>query len=130
MRNWCSWDLRSWMASVEELGELKHVSGAHWDVELGGIAEINNRQRGPSLLFDDIVDYPSGYRVLTGTTGSSARLAATLALPTNLSDAELVQLVRGKPQEWENLSSKFPTPEVGTYAAGWQALRSWESSST
>ncbi len=51
-----SWDLRDWMAKVEELGELKHVSGAHWDVELGGIAEINNRQRGPSLLFDDIAD--------------------------------------------------------------------------
>jgi len=29
-----SWDLRGWMAEVEELGELKHVSGAHWDVEL------------------------------------------------------------------------------------------------
>ena len=109
-----SWDLRSWLANVEELGELKHVSGAHWDVELGGIAEINNRQRGPSLLFDDIVDYPSGYRVLTGTTGSSVRLAATLALPTNLSDAELVQLVRGKPQEWESLSSGFPPEYVDT----------------
>ncbi len=30
-----SWDLRSWLATVEELGELEHVSGAHWDVELG-----------------------------------------------------------------------------------------------
>ena len=107
-----SWDLRGWMAKVEELGELKHVSGAHWDVELGGIAEINNRQRGPSLLFDDIVDYPSGYRVLTGTTGSSTRLAATLALPTNLSDAELVQMLRGKPQEWENQASEFPPEYV------------------
>ncbi len=107
-----SWDLRGWMAKVEELGELKHVSGAHWDVELGGIAEINNRQRGPSLLFDDIADYPSGYRVLTGTTGSATRLAATLALPTNLSDAELVQMLRGKPQEWENQASEFPPEYV------------------
>jgi len=109
-----SWDLRGWMAKVEELGELKHVSGAHWDVELGGIAEINNRQRGPSLLFDDIADYPSGYRVLTGTTGSATRLAATLALPTNLSDAQLVQMLRGKPQEWENQSSEFPPEYVDT----------------
>ncbi|MFB3067726.1 MAG: UbiD family decarboxylase [Acidobacteriota bacterium] len=106
------WDLRSWLASVEQLGELKHVSGAHWDLELGGISEINNRQRGPCLLFDDIVDYPSGYRVVTGTTGSPVRLAATLGFPSYPSSAELVEALRGKPQQWEALSVEFPPQYV------------------
>jgi UbiD family decarboxylase len=100
-------DLRHWLSVVEELGELKHVRNAHWDLELGGISEINNRQRGPCLLFDDIVDYPSGHRVVTGTTGTPARLAATLRLPTHLSTAALVQELRGKPQQWESRARDF-----------------------
>jgi 3-polyprenyl-4-hydroxybenzoate decarboxylase len=53
-------DLRDWLAAAEELGQLKHVKGAHWDLELGAITEINNRRRGPCLLTKEIADYPSG----------------------------------------------------------------------
>ena len=105
-------DLRDWLTAVEELGELKHVKGAHWNKELGAITEINNRKRGSSLLFDEITDYPSGYRVLTGTTGSPARLAGLLGLSTDLSSSALVQSLRGKPPEWENLASEFPPEYV------------------
>lgn len=105
-------DLRDWLAFVEQLGELRHVRGAHWNLELGGITEVNNRQRGPCLLFDDIADYPPGYRVVTGTTGSAARLAATLRFPTDLSTPELVQALRGKPQEWSARAKDFPPEYV------------------
>ncbi len=30
-------DLRSWMAEVENLGELKRIDGADWDVEIGAV---------------------------------------------------------------------------------------------
>ena len=105
-------DLREWLRVTEELGELKHVKGAHWDQELGAITEINNRRRGPCLLFDEITDYPPGYRVVTGTTGSPARLAGLLGFSTDLSNAELVQALRGKPPQWETLAGDFPPETV------------------
>lgn len=105
-------DLRDWLAAAEELGQLKHVKGAHWDLELGAITEINNRRRGPCLLFDEIGDYPSGYRLVTGTTGSPARLGGMLGFSTDLSSSELVQALRGKPSEWESLAGDFPPEYV------------------
>ena len=105
-------DLREWLFAVEEMGELKHVKGAHWDLELGAITEINNLQRGSCLLFDEITDYPSGYRVVTGTTGSPGRMAASLGFPSSVNNAELVQELRGKPHEWESLASQFPPQYV------------------
>lgn len=50
-------DLRAWLEAVESQGELKHISGANWDMELGSIVEIIYREGKspkPALLFDDI----------------------------------------------------------------------------
>ena len=91
-------DLREWIARIEELGELQHVTGAHWDLEIGTISEINYRRKPPAaLLFDDIVGYPRGYRVLTGSMSNARRMAVTLGLDPNLDTASLVQALRGKP---------------------------------
>ena len=95
-------DLRDWIARVERLGELQHVSGAHWNQEIGAISEINYRRKpSAALLFDDVVGYPRGYRVLTGTLSNSRRMALTLGLDPHLDTAGLVQALRGKPREWE-----------------------------
>ena len=78
-------DLRDWIARIEELGELQHVSGAHWNLEIGTISEINYRRKpSAALLFDDIVGYPRGYRVLTGSLSNARRMAVTLGLDPNL----------------------------------------------
>ena len=48
-------DLRAWLATVEKLGELRHVRGAHWNLELGAISEMNvKKELPPALLFDEI----------------------------------------------------------------------------
>jgi 4-hydroxy-3-polyprenylbenzoate decarboxylase len=95
-------DLRDWIARIESLGELQHVSGAHWDQEIGAISEINYRRKpSAALLFDDIVGYPHGYRVLTGTLSNARRMAVTLGLDPGLDTVGLVQALRGKPMEWE-----------------------------
>ena len=105
-------DLRSWLARVEQLGELQHVSGAHWDLELGTISEINYRRKPPAaLLFDDIVGYPRGYRVLTGAVSNARRMALTLGLDPALDTAGLVRALRGKPGEWTQTAPRFE-PEV------------------
>jgi UbiD family decarboxylase len=101
-------DLRAWIARVESLGELQHVSGAHWNQEIGAISEINYRRKpSAALLFDDIPDYPRGYRVLTGTLSNSRRMAMTLGLDPQLDNAGLIRALRGKPREWELAAPRF-----------------------
>ena len=107
-------DLREWIARIEQLGELQHVSGAHWDLEIGTISEINYRRKPPAaLLFDDIVGYPKGYRVLTGALSNARRMAVTLGLGADLDNAHLVQALRGKPLQWEAAAPQYQ-PDVVT----------------
>jgi 4-hydroxy-3-polyprenylbenzoate decarboxylase len=107
-------DLRSWIARVEQLGELQHVSGAHWDLEIGTISEINYRRKPPAaLLFDDIVGYPHGYRVLTGAVSNPHRMALTLGLDPNLDTPGLIQALSGKPLQWDRTAAQFE-PQVVT----------------
>lgn len=105
--------LRTWLREIESLGELCDVRGAHWDKELGAIAELSYRRPAPkALLFDDIVGYASGQRVLTGSTGSSRRLGHTLRLGKDLDDGALVDALRGRPSQWAERSVDFPVEVV------------------
>jgi 4-hydroxy-3-polyprenylbenzoate decarboxylase len=105
--------LRSWIADVEADGELEHVDGAHWDKELGAIAELSYRSPRPkALLFDNIADHRRGLRVLTGTTGSPNRLGRTLRLGAGLDDAEVVARLRGRPAQWAAAAKDFPAVTV------------------
>ena len=102
-------DLRSWLAEVEKLGELRHVRGADWNLELGAISELNvKKDLPPALLFDEIKDYPRGFRVLTCSTSSPARLSSILRLPIEKTHAGLVEALRGKPAQWKDAAAKFP----------------------
>ncbi|HEY8486406.1 MAG TPA: UbiD family decarboxylase [Limnochordales bacterium] len=106
-------DLREWLKRVQALGELREVAGAHWKLEIGVISELNvKRPRHPALLFGQIPDYPAGYRVLTCSTSSPARLAATLRLNVKPDHHSLVQALRGKPRLWEEASRSFAPREV------------------
>ena len=81
-------DLREFIKAVEAQGELAHVPGAHWDRELGAVAEVLYRQKvekSPMLLFDSIPDYPNDYQCLYGMFGSPFRLALVLGMEPSLS---------------------------------------------
>jgi UbiD family decarboxylase len=107
--------LRSFIDDVEKMGELRHVRGAHWDLELGAIAELSYRSPGsPALLFDDIEGYGTGLRVLTGSTASSHRLGRTLRLGDDLDDRALVRALRGKPSQWEEAARSNPARAVAS----------------
>src|SRR5919204_4559729 len=102
-------DLRTWLAEVEELGELRHVRGADWNLELGAISELNAKKDAPpALLFDEIKGYPKGYRVLTCSTSSPARLSSILRLGVEQSHRALVENLRGKPAQWQAAAGDFP----------------------
>ena len=95
-------DLRPWLAEVEALGELREVRGADWNLELGAISELNvKKDVPPALLFDEIKGYPKGFRVLTCSTSSPARLSSILRLPVQKTHRGLVEVLRGKPAQWQ-----------------------------
>jgi UbiD family decarboxylase len=102
-------DLRPWLAEAERLGELKTVRGADWNLELGAISELNVKKGvPPALLFDEIKGYPKGYRVLTCSTSSPARLSSILRLPVQDTHKGLVEALRGKPAQWQAAAKGFP----------------------
>lgn len=78
-------DLRDWIHCVDELGELKKIDGADWDVEIGAITELAHHrgEQSHALLFDQIQGYPEGYRVLSNTLNTVKRIATTLYMDTN-----------------------------------------------
>ena len=81
-------------------------------MRIGAISEINYRRKpSAALLFDDIVGYPRGYRVLTGSLSNARRMAVTLGLDPGLDTIGLVQALRGKPHAWEAAAPRFE-PEV------------------
>ena len=95
-------DLRSWLDEIRELGELKEVRGADWNLELGAISELNvKKDSPPALLFDEIAGYPKGFRVLTCSTSSPARLSSILRLGLQRTHRGLVEALRGKPAQWQ-----------------------------
>jgi len=87
-------DLRGWLQEIEKMGELKHITGAHWDKELGAISEIMAEGNGPALLFDKMQGYPAGYRVLSNAFQRLARTRIGSGVPKELSKVEMVNAFR------------------------------------
>ena len=92
-------DLRDWLDVVDDLGQLTVVDGAHWDLEIGAISEINYRR--PQAVRGAAVRRYSraihrGYRVLTGrsATRGAWRDARPRSRPRH---RRLVHALRGKP---------------------------------
>src|SRR5687768_9646616 len=101
-------DLRPWLEQVGKLGELKEVRGADWNLELGAVSGLNVKKAlPPALLFDEIKGYPKGFRVLTGSTSSPARLSSILRLPVQKTHKGLVEALRGKPAQWQAEAGKY-----------------------
>src|SRR5574339_147876 len=101
-------DLRAWLDAVEKLGELRHVRGADWNLELGAISELNvKKDAPPALLFDEIKGYHKGFRVLTCSTSSPGKLSSILRLGVEKSHHGLVQKLSGKPKAWQADSPNY-----------------------
>ena len=78
--------LRTWLKQADELGEIRTIEGADWDLEIGGVTDIlTERGKSPAVLFDSIKGFPKGRRVLVNSLGSTKRLGLCLGMPQNLS---------------------------------------------
>ena len=100
-------DLRQWLEQVEAIGELAHPKGADWNLEIGGVSEIDYKKRGPALLFDEIKGHAKGFRILTSSTNSARRLGLTLRMGADHNDASLVEQLRGAPNRWAAAAKDF-----------------------
>ena len=90
-------DLREFLQKCEEIGELKTIEGANWDLEIGAITfEVAARSNPPALLFDKIKDYKPGYRHLTIPCSTDKRVSLTLGLPVECTRLEVVRKLRDK----------------------------------
>src|SRR6266853_757311 len=90
-------DLREFLSRIERAGELLRVPGAHWNLEMGTLAEsVNERPDAPAVLFEDVPEYPRGFRVLSGSTNSMRRLAITLGFPVPAHPLDVVRAYRDR----------------------------------
>ncbi len=82
-------DLRGWIAEAERLGELRHVTGASWQREIGLAASVVSRsETADAVLFDQVPGFASGFRVLVNVFGGK-RKNMSLGFPTDLGKVEL-----------------------------------------
>ena len=85
-------DLRGYLDAADKLGELRHVKGADWDLELGAITEVAARANNPKVvLFDEIKGYPKGFRVVTNPVCSAATTALAFGLDPKWNGLDIIR---------------------------------------
>lgn len=101
-------DTREWIERATAAGELRVVTGASWQEDIGAITEMLDHAEGsPCVLFDEIPGYPAGRRVIVNCSGNPARQAITLNLPPDAATHE------GLRRFWSGVLDDFrPIPPV------------------
>lgn len=95
-------DLRGYIDLVRQAGELRIVSGADWDLEIGAVTEVVARSAAPKmLLFDHIRGYPAGYRVITNAVCSAVTTALAFGLDPKLDGLEMVRAWKERLKRYE-----------------------------
>lgn len=79
-------DLREFIALLEAAGQLRRVTGARLDHEIGAITEVAaGLPNPPALLFDAIPGQRAGHRILTNMTVGAKSAALALGIDPGLS---------------------------------------------
>jgi 4-hydroxy-3-polyprenylbenzoate decarboxylase len=142
-------DHRDFFQTLEKEGELVRISQeVDWDLEVGAIGRRVYEREGPCLLFEKIKDYPEGFRISNGTTGTWSRVALAMGLPKNTPVREIYReyekslekkippriVKRADAPCKENIMTgdevdlyKFPTPMIhegdgGRYIGAWDLV--------
>ena len=93
-------DLRDLVQRVDAIGELVRLQGVDWNLEMGALSEMVCQQakegRSPALLFEDVPGCGPGFRVLSGATNSTRRLALALGFPEPQRPTDVVKAYRDR----------------------------------
>jgi UbiD family decarboxylase len=103
-------DLREWLQTVEFHGELKHISGAHWDLEMSNIIELlqmEGKDPVPAIMYDDIPGLQKGFRALWLTMASCWRIATALGFPEETERVGIVKSWRQKNKDLKYIPPKL-----------------------
>ena len=96
-------DHRDFFIALEKEGELcKITQEVDWDQEAGAIGRRAYEMEGPCILFENVKNYPKGFRISNGTTGNWRRVAISLGLPANTPVREIYKTYE------EKLEKKIP----------------------
>lgn len=100
--------MRAYLAEVEKKSLLQRVDGAHWKGEIGAITEVVAFSPAPrALLFDNIQDYPAGFRVATNLYSSQRLQAIALGLPDTVSTVELISRWRARSKDMKPVKPRM-----------------------
>jgi 4-hydroxy-3-polyprenylbenzoate decarboxylase len=104
-------DLRGWIEKAERLGKLVRISGAHWDKEMGALAELfwhKKKLDTPALLFDEIPGYKKGYRVLFHELITPWAVGLAMGFPLKYDSlVDMVKAVHGKTEYLKPIPMKM-----------------------
>jgi 4-hydroxy-3-polyprenylbenzoate decarboxylase len=82
-------DLRQWIAEADRLGELRTVTGATWQEDIGLAAEaVLRADDGPAVLFDEVPGCAKGFRLLMNIFAGRRR-NMTFGFPDHYTKQEL-----------------------------------------
>jgi len=100
-------DHRDFFEALERERELiKVTKEVDWDLEVGAIGRRVYEMEGPCLLFEKIKDYPQGFRISNGTTGTWSRVVLGMGLPKDTTIREIYRVYE------EGLERKIPPRTV------------------
>ena len=99
-------DMREWLDAMLKIGEVRMFEGVDPELEMGAMTELSAEAKGPALLFDNILGYPKGHRVMSNPFCGNRRLLATLDMPMDLTASEALM-------SWRLFIREFkPVPPV------------------
>lgn len=94
-----SGDLRTFIGKLEENNELRKIMAqVEWDLEISHVSSVNERRKGPALLFENVKDCEDT-SILMSALATPRRMAVALGKPLNLSVCQLAK-------EWSEMSFK------------------------
>jgi 4-hydroxy-3-polyprenylbenzoate decarboxylase len=100
-------DIRGLIDDVDKGGELCTINGSHWDLELGTVNEIVTETKGKALVFDNIQDYPEGYRVCTNLLQNPLGFRLAFGFPEGKSNLEIVREFKDKMDQYEPVPPNY-----------------------
>src|SRR5438128_7177582 len=89
-------DLRGFLDRLDSLGDLKRVSHAELNYEIGAIAELAFEKSGPALLFDQIDGYPPNYRIAVNVCSTPRRSLLGVGMDPDWAEVEAMKNWRAR----------------------------------
>lgn len=85
-------DLREFIAKLEKEGEAFRVEEAiDWDLEAGAMIRRSNEMGLPAPFFQEVKDYPKGYRLFGEALGNHRRIAIAMDMDPDTPTRELIE---------------------------------------